>query len=76
MSILEINFTSEEWLSVPEAIQYAKMCRALLYQHLAQGDFKSFVRKTHPWSKSGRRLISKTSINVFLKKQAEAAGAT
>jgi len=64
-----------EWLLTPEAARHAKMCRALLYEHLRQGNFKSFVRKTHPWSKSGRRLISKSSIDAFLQKQAEAAGA-
>jgi Helix-turn-helix domain len=64
-----------EWLLVPEAARYAKMCRALVYVHIEQGHFKSFVRKTHPWSKSGRRLISRSSIDAFLQRQAQEAGA-
>jgi hypothetical protein len=66
---------ADEWVTVHEGSERAKMCRALFYTHLANGDFKSFLRKTHPWNKSGRRLVSKTSIDAFLHKQAEAAGA-
>ena len=73
---LEKNNSIEgEWLLMPEVIRYGKMSRATVYNLLAAGALKSFVRKTHPWSKSGRRLISRSSIDEYYRQQAEAAGA-
>jgi hypothetical protein len=70
------NFVpASEWLTLKEAIAYSKECRAMVYIRCANGDYKWFTRKRYPWSKSGRKLISRTSIDAFLQRQAEAAGA-
>ena len=44
----------------------------LLYRGAGVTDF---ALERHPWSKRGRRMISKGSIDAFLEKQARAAGA-
>ena len=54
--------------------------RTLLGDHpgtaaLKSGAIKSFVRKTHPWNKSGTRLVSRSSIDEYLRRQALAQGA-
>ena len=70
--MLQSEILQSDWLRVNEAAQYAKCSRALLYELIAAGTIKSFLRKTHPANKSGTRLVSKASIEAWNIAQAEA----
>jgi predicted DNA-binding transcriptional regulator AlpA len=69
------TLSTNEWLKIREASQYAGWSRALLYNLIKSGAIKSFVRKTHPWNKSGTRLVSRSSIDEYLRRQALEQGA-
>jgi len=51
------------------------MSRSLLYELMASGAIKSFLRKSHPSNKLGTRLVSRVSIDEWMNGQAEAVGA-
>lgn len=70
--MLQSEILQSDWLRVNEAAKYAKCSRALLYELIAAGTIKSFLRKTHPANKSGTRLVSKASIDGWMSAQAEA----
>jgi hypothetical protein len=72
--MISTDISQNEWLRVSEATTYAKMSRALLYELLAAGTIKSFLRKSHPANKSGTRFVSRTSIDEWMNGQADAAG--
>ena len=69
------TLSTNEWLKIREASRYAGWSRALLYNLIKGGAIKSFVRKTHPWNKSGTRLVSRSSIDEYLRRQALEQGA-
>lgn len=71
--MLKTEILQSDSLRVNEAAIYAKCSRALLYELIAAGTIKSFLRKTHPANKSGIRLVSRASIAAWMDAQAEAA---
>jgi predicted DNA-binding transcriptional regulator AlpA len=71
--MLQSEILQSDWLRVNEAAKYAKCSRALLYELIATGSIKSFLRKTHPANKSGTRLVSRVSIDSWMNAQAEEA---
>jgi predicted DNA-binding transcriptional regulator AlpA len=73
--MITTDLSRHEWLRIPEATTYGKMSRSLLYELMASGAIKSFLRKSHPANKLGTRLVSRASIDEWLNQQAEAAGA-
>ena len=73
--MISSTLRTNEWLKIREASQYAGWSRALLYNLIKNGALKSFVRKTHPWNKSGTRLVSRSSIDEYLRRQALEQGA-
>jgi hypothetical protein len=72
--MLKSEILQSDWLRVNEAAKYAKCSRALLYELIAAGTIKSFLRKSHPANKSGIRLISRASIDSWTNAQAEEGG--
>ena len=74
--MLQSEVLQSDWLRVNEAAKYAKCSRALLYELIAAGTIKSFLRKTHPANKAGTRLVSRVSIDSWMNGKAEAVGAS
>jgi hypothetical protein len=73
--MLKTEILQSDWLRVNEAADYAKCSRASLYELIAAGTIKSFLRKIHPANKSGTRLVSRASIDAWMNAQAEAVTA-
>lgn len=72
--MIQSEVLQSDWLRVNEAAKYAKCSRALVYELIAAGKIKSFLRKTHPANKSGTRLVSRVSIDGWMNAQAETVG--
>jgi Helix-turn-helix domain len=73
--MLKTEILQTDWLRVNEAAAYAKCSRALMYELIAAGTIKSFLRNSHPANKSGTRLVSRIGIDNWINAQAEAVGA-
>jgi predicted DNA-binding transcriptional regulator AlpA len=65
-----IKQDKNDWLRVGPACEYAGISRAYLYQLIKKNLVKSFLFKVDKAQVLGTRLISKTSIDAMLNKQA------